>query len=277
MNEKLKKVTEEFKKRTEKECYKVVVVDGEPEFLDDKIGGKPYLPIGEEYPKDTYGEYMPLLLQINLNKIDLENYPKEGILQIYTQNKIDYPFQYAIRYYKEGLEYQTDLPEIDSSNYIVTKSYKIKAIKDICHMTCLDYRFVDIIIDIISDLYNIDVHGILLNTEEIDEFFEDDGSWRWDMMNEITNHKITIGGYGDFIHADPREVIEFNKVEKLDKEEKQKYEYFKDKEECLFKLDSTIDLDKFNIVDEGVLFALISSEDIRECKFENAFVDLEYF
>lgn len=276
ISEKLKEVIEEFKKRTEKECYKIEVVEGSPEILDNKIGGQPYLPIGEKYPKDTYGKDMPLLLQINLNQIDLEGYPKEGILQIYVQNKLDHPLQYAIRYYKDGLEYQTDLPEIDLSNYIVTKSYKIEVKKDICHMPCYDYRFVDIIIDIISDLYNTDVYGILFNTDEIDEFFDDE-DWRWKIMDEITNHKITIGGYGDFIQADPREIMLTESVEKLDKQEKETYEYYKDKEECLFKLDSTADLEKFYLVDDGILTSLISQDDIENCRFENASLNLDFF
>lgn len=77
MEEKILKLAEVFKEKTKKECYKVNVVDGEVGILDDKLGGKPYLPVGEEYPKDNSGEYMPLLLQVNLKNIDLKGYPKK--------------------------------------------------------------------------------------------------------------------------------------------------------------------------------------------------------
>ncbi len=76
MKEKFEKVIEMFKERTKKECYKIEVVDGTPDIMDNKIGGIPYLPIGEEYPKDKNGTPLALLLQVNLKDIDLEDYPK---------------------------------------------------------------------------------------------------------------------------------------------------------------------------------------------------------
>ena len=74
MKEKFAKVIEQFKNKTEKECYSIKCVEGTPNILDDKIGGQSYLPIGEEYPKDKNGNPMPLLIQINLGNIDLENF-----------------------------------------------------------------------------------------------------------------------------------------------------------------------------------------------------------
>ena len=96
MEEKFKLVVEEFKKATEKECYKVLLLEDVPSILDDKIGGQPYLPVGEEYPKDKDGNYMPLLLQVNLKNIELDNFPKKGILEIFTDKDVDYPCQYVI-------------------------------------------------------------------------------------------------------------------------------------------------------------------------------------
>ena len=52
MQEKYNKVIEEFKKRASKECYEVKLIDEVPSILDNKIGGLPYLPVNEEYPKD---------------------------------------------------------------------------------------------------------------------------------------------------------------------------------------------------------------------------------
>lgn len=45
------------------------------------------------------------------------------------------------------------------------------------------------------------------------------------------------------------------------------------KDECLFKLDSGMDFNKFMIGDAGILFTLISKEDITNCKFGKALVD----
>ena len=88
MEDKFKKVVEIFKEKTEKDCYKISLVEGEPLILDDKIGGKPYLPIGEDYPKDKNGEPLVLLLQVNLNKIELNGYPRKGILEIFTDKDV---------------------------------------------------------------------------------------------------------------------------------------------------------------------------------------------
>ena len=65
--------------------------------MDNKIGGKPYLPIGEPYPTGKNGEKLPLLFQVNLKNIDLEGYPQEGILEFFMGD--DYPCEYKIKYF----------------------------------------------------------------------------------------------------------------------------------------------------------------------------------
>lgn len=250
MEEKFLKVIELFKEKTEKECYKISVIDGEPLILDDKIGGNPYLPIGEEYPKDKDGNPLALLLQVNLANINLEDYPQKGILEIFTDKDVEYPCQYVVKYFEEGLEYQTELPDVDLKNYIVQKPLKIALKKDVCYMSINDYRFIDLFCNIVNGVYGTNVN----NYGELEEFF---GSFAWydKLRDGYENHSITLGGYPDFAQRDPRK-------------------YQQDvKEECLFKLDSFRDYKTFRIGDLGIIFALISKEDIKNCNFENAFVD----
>lgn len=254
MEEKFNKIMEEFKKQTEKECYRVELVDGLTTILDDKLGGQPYLPIGEEMPKDKDGSYMPLLLQINLKNIDLKGYPKKGILQIYTDKDVDYPCKYAVRYYEEGLKYQTELPNVDVSNYIVNKSFKIKTEKDTCHMSPEDYRFVDVMCKIIKDLYNVEINDF----RQLDDFFCD-FDWYGKIRESVKIHSCNIGGYPDFTQTDPR------------------YSKIKNKDECLFKIDSYANIREINIGDAGILFTLISQEDIENNNFENAVVDWDCY
>ena len=235
------RIIAEFKKKTAKECYEIKIEEGTPEILDDKIGGKPYLPVGEEYPKDSNGNELALLLQINLKNIDLQGYPKQGILEIFTDNEVDYPCQYAVKYFNEGLEYQTDLPDVDISSYIVEKGYKITASKTIAHMVPTDHRF--------NDMLSLIGGEFDASDDELDEAEEE----IWDAINIP---KISLGGYPDFTQSDPRG-----------------YGEVKGKSECLFKLDSCADSDKFFIGDAGILFALIAPDDIKNCNFENAFVD----
>lgn len=250
MEEKFKQVIEKFKQLTEKECYKVLLTEEIPSILDNKIGGQPYLPIGEEYPKDEDGNLMPLLLQVNLEDIDLENFPKKGILEIFTDKDVDYPCQYSIRYYESGLEYQKELPIVDNSHYIINKAVKIDLQKDICHMTVNDYKFHKIMLKLVNEIYGTNFENLV----QLDDFF---GEFDWfdKIYDELSNPPITIGGYPDFTQSDVR------------------CGELADKEECLFKLDSCANYSLFHLSDSGILFTLISLDDLKKGKFENAVVD----
>lgn len=250
MEEKFNKVIQLFKEATKKDCYKIDIIDGEPSILDDKLGGKPYLPIGEEYPKDKDGNNLALLLQVNLKNIDLDGYPKKGILEIFTDSKVDYPCQYSVKYFEDSLDYQTELPDIDISNYIVDKSYKINLTKDVCYMPINDYRFIQIFTPIVNEVFGTS----LKNYGELDDYF---GNFAWydKLRDGYENHSITLGGYADFTQSDPR------------------YDMKENKDECLFKLDSWANYDKFHIGDSGILFVIIAQTDIENCNFANAIVD----
>lgn len=250
MDEKFSKVIELFKEKTKKDCYKINTVDGEPSILDDKIGGKPYLPIGEEYPKDKKGNNLALLLQVNLKNIDLDGYPKKGILEIFTDAKVDYPCEYSIKYFNDELEYQTELPDIDISNYIVNKPYKIVLSKDTSYMPLNDYRFIKTFTPIVNEVFGTSIK----NYGELDDYF-DSFAWYDKLRDGYVNYAITLGGYADFTQSDPR------------------FDMKENKDECLFKLDSWANYDKFFIGDSGILFVIISQKDVENCNFENAIVD----
>ncbi len=250
MKEKFCQVIEKYKELTKKECYSISIEDGEPGILDDKIGGTPYLPVGEEYPKDSSGECMPLLLQVNLKNIDLEGYPKKGILEIYTDKDLRYPCEYAVRYFEDNLQYQESFPDIDLSNYIFNKSFKISLEKDFCHMPFTDYRFTDVICPIINEVFGVETK----NNADIDKLFE---GFDWiDLFFENTRRiPITLGGYADFTQTDPR--VYSNP----------------ELEECLFKLDSEFDYDTFSVGDSGIMFVLISKQNLENVEFDKAVVD----
>lgn len=254
MDEKFDEIVSKYKEITEKECYVVDLVDETPSILEDKMGGIPYIPVGEEYPTDKNGNPLALLIQVNLKNIKLEGYPESGILEIFTDKDVDYPCTYAVKYYKEGMEYRTDLPEVDISEYIINKSYKIKLTKDKCYMPVADYRYNDLICDIVNEICGTDIEYC----GDIDNLF-DDFEFSEEFFDKVRFEKVTIGGYANFTQSDPRE-----------------YE-LEDKDECLLKIDSYADYDKYSIGDSGMLFALISKEDIENKNFENAFVDWDCY
>lgn len=251
MKEKFARVIEQFKKETEKECYSISCVEGTPDILDDKIGGQPYLPIGEEYPKDKNGNPMPLLIQINLEKIDLENWPKTGTLEIFMEQGFNtsWPTDYKIKYFKNGIEYQTEFPNIDLNNFVLQASIKIELKKDICHMSLGDYRANNILINIFNEIFDKNV----TNTFDIDDVVEG-YDWYSDMNDSLSKPLANIGGYPDFTQQDPR----YDKPDHMD--------------ECLVKIDSYLDR-RLQIGDSGIIFSFINSNDLKECKFENGHCD----
>ncbi len=218
--------------------------------LDDKIGGMPYLPIGESYPVDKNGQMMGLVLQVNLKNIKLDGWPNSGFLEIFTDRSLDYPCQYEIRYYDEGLEYQTELPNVELEEFIVDEPIKIKLEETICHKPLSNFDGEETLINIAEELF-----GQNFNTfEELDSFIDTDDFYV-EFMDALSNPYGTIGGYADFTQSDPRE-----------------YEG-EERTECILKLDSCLDSKRLYIGDAGILFVLISKEDIVNKNFKNGLVD----
>ena len=62
-------VLKEYIDLTKKETCKIDFNLADVSILDDKIGGIPYLPVGESYPVDNEGNKMGLFMQINLDNI----------------------------------------------------------------------------------------------------------------------------------------------------------------------------------------------------------------
>lgn len=249
MEEKFQKVINIFKATTRRDCYSIELLDEEPEILDDKIGGKPYLPVGEEYPLDNEGNPLALLLQINLKNIDLEEFPNDGILEIFTDKDLNYPCSYSVKYFKEGLEYQTNLPKINLHDYIVRRGYKISYKKSNSYMSSSDYRFPKLMSSIINKVYGTNLE----NMDDIENFFNN-YDWYDSMTEQCETPFITLGGYPDFTQEDPRASTRFRR------------------DECVFKLDSNYDYKKINIGDAGILFALIGKTNLKNRIFDKTFV-----
>lgn len=188
----IEKILELFKERTKKECYSFEIEEDMPHILDNKIGGRPYIPLGEEYPLDKNGNPMVLLLQINLENIDLKNYNKEGILEIFVDRELSWPCEYKIKHFKNNLEYREDITEVE--NTIVQKPLKITLVKEVEHMPINDYRFVDTLSKIIEEVTGNKTNDVF----EIEDFFTENDT---DMYEEFLNMNILFGdfgGYADF-------------------------------------------------------------------------------
>ncbi|EDR24063.1 hypothetical protein, conserved [Entamoeba dispar SAW760] len=79
-----KKILGEIINNTRKACIDLSLTVEPVSIYNSKMGGYPYFPKGMEYPKDENEDPMILFVQLNFEELpELENYPKEGILQIF--------------------------------------------------------------------------------------------------------------------------------------------------------------------------------------------------
>lgn len=253
--EKLNQVITLFKEKTEKTCCKIEIIKGKPEIIDDKLGGFPYLPVGENYPTDKNGNPLSLLMQVNLKKVNLPNFPKEGILEVFTNN--EFPCEYSVKLFKEGLEYQKEFPKLDYKFPFVAKPLKIALANDVAYMSLNDYKIDSVLCPVLKKVYGIKARSVYEFQDLLGEIVGEDISSQWfeEFCNNIPVHKMTLGGYADFTQNDPR-----TKKNKLD--------------ECLFKIDGGIEPCKeISIGDNGIVWGLISTKDLKKQNFNNAVVD----
>ena len=247
------KITDLYKEKTKKDCYRIEIEEGvTPRIMDDKIGGIPYLPVGEEYPIDKNNNPMILLIQINLENIELENFPKEGILEIFIDRDCSWPCDYKIKYFKDITDYRKDLDEINIENEIYNKPLKINLFKDVEHMPTSDYRFHGVISEVVSEATGSQINDF----SEVEKIFNENGYDIYEKISENINiFAGNLSGYADFTQTDPRPIK--NAEEKV---------------ECLVKIDSNLG-HGIMIGDSGIIFSFISKEDIKTSNFYEAIVD----
>ena len=203
----IKKIVELYKKKTGKPCYiyEESVVDNLG-ILDDKMGGNPYLPKDVPYPKNSKGENMGLILQVNLSKYKLDGFPQKGIFEMF--HEID-PFgdgvdgEYKFFLFDENLEYQTKFPEINYDGFYINKPVKLTFKQGISYMSQNDNDFESIALKCINEITKKKYKDIeeFYNVYQIEDYFED-------FENKFTGEGFEEGGLGvypTFIQYDSRE------------------------------------------------------------------------
>ena len=184
---------------------------------------------------------MLLLLQIKLKDANLENLPKGGILEIFTESELNYPIEGKVFLFREGLEYQTNLPKVDASHFMVRKPLAIKLDNAKEYMPTSNYQSEEVLSAITSC-------GPCCAWSVTDDFFDD-------LNDEIIKNspKASICGYPDFTQDDPRTDGD-------------------GRECCLFKLDSLLD-DNIYLGDCGIFTVTMSEEDLSNLNFDNIVCD----
>lgn len=69
-----------------RQCMKLRLTDEKPSIFGSKIGGVGYLPHEMDVPTNKQGNQLRLLAQINCSDVELDNFPKQGLLQFWILN-----------------------------------------------------------------------------------------------------------------------------------------------------------------------------------------------
>ena len=216
-------VLEEVKKRTRQEAYTIVFKEGKvPDIFDSKLGGLPYWDMEKEYPVDSEGNKMLLLVQLNLDRLKTDGrLPDKGMLQFFTGQIGLYGWD------DEEPDIQKDFRVVyhDNIDYSVTKE-KIMELKIPCHFdpgmeeytpiykeVVIDvektesymfnnYDFIKLYHEIIKEKFDYEC----LEDETLYDLLQDDDFDKF--VDELSEPRSQIFGYPFFTQSDPREYDE---------------------------------------------------------------------
>ncbi len=170
-----------------------------------KVGGSPYLPMGQTYPKSESGDNLQLLAQINFAELpENTQYPSTGILQFFINPFDDlYGLDFDDQQKQDGFriifhekmtqdisQLQQDFPisEIEDLASPVVGQYAITFTTSESVIGMNDFQFSEKIVDVYETL----------GDDEGEEFAEE-----YDGFYSSNGHRL--GGYPFFTQSDPRE------------------------------------------------------------------------
>lgn len=133
----------------------ITPIEGSPSLTDSKFAGFPYLPKSHLHPKDSNGELMPLLAQINFAQLPPSSlFPNKGLLQFFISNQFNEPIKnkeelffqqdFKVRYFPIILEENQLVsnfsPLTRSSKFILQKEMKMEFSLQLEPVSASDYR-----------------------------------------------------------------------------------------------------------------------------------------
>lgn len=224
-----------YKDGETKPCMKIKLTYTKPSIFESKAGGMGYIPHNCGFPVNKNGRQLRLLAQIECEKVQLDDFPKSGLLQFWILNSEDYGMGWDNQTEQDGFRV-IYYPEVDRT--VTEDEILSKFIKS-------EYD---------DDEYNMPVFGEYgMSFEKCEDKYVDyDDDIDDEIYQEIIGHKI--GGYPYFTQTDPREY-----------EPLQKYDYL------LFQLD-TDDDDRGDRVmwgDSGIGNFFISTEKLKNLDFSD--------
>ncbi len=222
INEKIKRIAEEIKKRTAMPAYKLQLIkDKQPGVLDSKFGGVPYWDLEKDYPLDGEGQKMMMIAQINFTSANLKDecLPEQGMLQFFIGvdddvfgmnfDEQDVQRNFRVVYHKKINEAITkeeiqalEIPictDLENQEYTpVFKEVAVEIQKTTAYMDMRVVGFDKLFAEVIRELFNEEIEGQslyeYLNAQEYDY-----------LADELSTQGHRILGYPFFTQYDPRE------------------------------------------------------------------------
>lgn len=223
----VRKVIEEMQKRTAVPTYSLQInADKKPELFDSKFGGLPYWDLKKEYPKDSDGNPLMLLAQLNFDQMEVEEpLPDKGMLQFYIKPDemfgidFDHPDkQDTFRViYHDTVNYDISRDEIEKLGVPDSSQEKFKdctpvqaesaveCVKDTSSVDFCNYEFEQMFKGVAKELWDFDLGEESIYDavdyevmEEVEEEMAEDES--------RGGHRML--GYPYFTQTDPREYNE---------------------------------------------------------------------
>ena len=103
-----------YKDGETKPCMRLKLTDAKPTIFESKVGGIGYIPHDGSFPTDKDGNQLRLLAQIECEKVQLDKFPKTGLLQFWILNDEVYGIDWDNQTNQNGFKV-IYYPEVDKS------------------------------------------------------------------------------------------------------------------------------------------------------------------
>lgn len=227
-----------------KSSMEITLTDTKPSIFESKIGGMGYIPHDGNFPTNSKGNQLRLLAQIDCSEIQLDEFPKKGLLQFWLAGDDLYGCEFKNPTKQDGFRiiYYPEIDKTVTEDEIKSKfvhnetddDHFYTPVRAECGMSFKpsEDRYIDY--DAIEEDYDEDA--------DEDEIAEDE---RW-----TENYYSKIGGYPTFTQYEPR-----------NEEQQKKYDFL------LLQLDSEWEAILWGDLGIGNFF--ISSEKLKKCDFSD--------
>ena len=268
-SERALRIAEEITRRTTTDHYRLVLnEEREPSITGSKIGGKPYWPADLQYPVDSQGKPMLMIMQVNCSEAGLKApLPEHGMLQWFIS--LDAERMYGCRgnydedgsgfkvvYHEQVLQNGTlaDVPTHDTVDEALTPVKREVAIDVVAEPTPMgvsDGRFNRLFFEIIKE-----ITGAEHNDQMWYQYLDNDDCLYFERNMGMRRPCHQMLGYPVFTQEDARRDIDRHDV-------------------LLFQLDSQFSsIDNKEVVmwgDMGSGFIFINSDDLNKLDFTHPY------